>query len=241
MKGLLLSATAFIALALPAAAADMPEKAKQYGPPPVVSCNWCGFETGVFGGGGWSFLSPDQNISPFSDPKGKGYMIGGYARYLWDYKHIVGGFTVDYAVADINEDQSATFKGFPVGSSVGLHSKIDALASVRGNIGVSIGQSILLYGTAGLGYGKANVDIDYCAASKACIGVASARESLWGWVAGAGLDWKIANNIVIGAEYLHFDFGSQSYNFTLASFPIVLGARADTTVDVVKAKLGFRF
>lgn len=236
MKGFVIAAT-LLAGVLPAASADMPEKAKQYNPPQVPACTHCGFYAGGHVLYGWGSMSPEIDITPFSDPAPKGWGGGGHVGYLWQFGHVAGGLEVDYSVADINQDQSVAVGG----GSIGLTTKFSALGSARGRGGFILGD-LFLYGTGGLAFAKSKASINFC--DPDCITVASAAENHFGWVLGGGIEWKIVNNIVIGVEGLHYDFGTQQHNFALNpafTTPIVLGIKADSTVDVVRGRMSFRF
>lgn len=228
MKGFVIAAT-LLAGVLPAASADMPEKAKQYAPPPVVSCAWCGPEIAVLGGWGWGETRPDIT-TPFASPKQDGWLVGGSALYRWQpgKGQFVFGLGLDYTFADIKEDQV-------VGKTT-LHTKFEHLASARAQAGFAIGDSVLIYGDAGIAFAKAKAGVDFGTTT-----VATANENLWGYVVGGGIDFKLAPNIVVGADYSYYGFGKQSYDFVLTGLPIVLGVNADTSVQVIRGKLGVRF
>lgn len=231
MKGFLLAAT-FLAGTFPAAAADLPEKGQKYGPPPVVTCNWCGFYMGVHGGYGWANITPDIDITPFSDPSAKGWVIGGHAGYNWVYGNLLGGLEIDYSRSDIKEDQRDI-------SGLGLHTKFGTLASARARFGFILGD-LLLYGTGGLGLAKSEASVDFC--GKTCTTIATANETHFGYVIGGGAEYQIIRNVVLRGEYLFYDFGKQSHNFSLAGgLPLVLGVKADSTVGVARGGVSIKF
>src|SRR5207244_13148951 len=81
-----------------------------------------------------------------------------------------------------------------------IHSKIDALGSARARVGYLFTPNLLAYGTAGLGWGRSELNI---------VGF-DAKPTLFGWVAGGGMEYKLFQHVRIRGEYLHYDFGSTS-------------------------------
>jgi outer membrane immunogenic protein len=182
-------------------------------------------------------------------------VFGGQAGYNWQRGNFVGGIEIDYSFADLKETQSfsETFvpdihvdavAPAPVTTTWSLHTKVDALASARARAGFLIGPDFYIYGTGGIGWArsKANVDRDRCIGGE-CLNVfaASAVENNFGWVAGAGAEYRLWQNVSLGVTYLHYDFGSTNYAFSVAERPITFSVKSDLTVDVVRGALNFRF
>ena len=180
--GILLSSIAGAACAadLPAPPAAPYSKA-----PPLVSpvTNWSGFYIGAMGG----YASENT-----SDPLGiKGGFGGGTVGYNWQFNNIVAGIEADGAFADISN--SATAAG------VTATAKIDALATVRGRVGVAFDQ-VLLYGTAGLELADTKVT-----ASGFGVTISDSKTQT-GWTAGAGVEWMFMPRWSLKAEYLYRRF-----------------------------------
>jgi outer membrane immunogenic protein len=60
---------------------------------------------------------------------------------------------------------------------------------------------LLAYGTAGLGWGHSELTL-----SHPFLGAVSADSNEFGWTAGAGLEYKFIEHVLLRAEYLHYDF-----------------------------------
>src|SRR4051794_1039700 len=186
-----------------AQAADMPLKAPPRAAP--YYSDWTGFYIFGFGGYSWGKISPDdfsfgEINSHLHNPKPKGGVFGFGGGYLWQYGAWVGGLEVDYGFSDEKEDQGFSCDRIVVrsqstscGSRVALHSKIDALGSARARVGYLFTPSLLAYGTAGLGWGRSELEI---------AGVLDAKPNLFGWVAGGGMEYKLFEHIRIRGEYL---------------------------------------
>jgi outer membrane immunogenic protein len=235
-----------------AQAADMPLKAPPRAAP--VYNDWTGFYLGVHGGYGWGKGTPDDasaiaelTDSPFHNPKPKGGVFGGHAGYNWQTGRFVGGLEVDYSFAKLKETQSFSYQ-YPVDcddnnencsydtNSRTLSSKVDALASARARAGFLVSDSLLAYGTAGIGWARSQASATFTNCLQCDTETFTAKSNNFGWVAGGGLEYKLTQNILLRGEYLHYDFGSVGYAFE--SGPTV---NAKLTVDVARGGLSFKF
>jgi outer membrane immunogenic protein len=223
MKKVLLGSTVIAGLVLAGAAqaADMPLKAPPRAAP--YYSDWTGFYLFGFGGYSWGKISPDDEFGQeidigvrggFHDPKPKGGVFGFGGGYNYQYGAWVGGVEVDYGFSDERETQTITFRDVETERLVTerLHSKIDALGSARLRVGYLWTPNLLAYGTAGIGWGRAQLSFSVC--DPFC-DTSTAKPNLFGWVVGGGLEWKVPGfeHVRIRGEYLHFDFGSTGYAF----------------------------
>lgn len=99
-----------------------------------------------------------------------------------------------------------------------------SLWSVRARFGIITSEVYHLYATMGIGGERASATLsgtyssgdsstgNYCSASyygEYCgSGAASVSKDLVGLVLGAGAEWKIWSNVIVGAEYLHYALAS---------------------------------
>ncbi len=180
-----------------AGAADLAVKAPPvYKAPPVILSDWAGFYLGVHGGYGWGDWSANGlNHAPAS-VNTKGGLFGGHAGYNWQFGSYVVGVEGDFDGADIT-GSSIFHPDNPAAFSV----KTDELASIRGRAGYIVAPNVLAYATGGAGWGH----------TKISSGVTPDEDiSQWGWVAGAGLEYKFWGNFIARAEYLHYGFDNGS-------------------------------
>jgi outer membrane immunogenic protein len=83
-------------------------------------------------------------------------------------------------------------------------------------LGNLVTPTILLYGTGGLAYGLSNSNAfaiyDVSSAITDEIGPGGATKSAFrlGWTAGGGVEWMLANNWSVKADYLYYDLGTTS-------------------------------
>jgi outer membrane immunogenic protein len=180
-------------------AADLPAPNAPYTKAPAVvspATNWSGFYIGAMGGYA-SQTGGDPNINPISVKGGFG---GATVGYNWQFGTIVAGIEADGAWANVNGTVTgnAPINGVLVPASV--TDKLNALATVRGRIGVAFDQ-VLLYGTAGLAIADNKM-------SASALGVTvSDNKTQTGWTAGAGVEWMFIPRWSLKAEYLYRSFG----------------------------------
>ncbi len=237
-----------------AVAADMPVR-----PPPAVAPiaapvyvpDWVGFYVGIHGGGGWGKESIDPGFtesttpffftSPNTSPKGG--VFGAQAGYNWQWGPVVGGLEVDFSGADIKESTTFFDPFFPT-TFFTREFKIDELASARGRLGYLIFPNLLLYGTAGIGWGHTRLTTSVAETLTGFFATQTSFENEFGWVAGVGLEWKFIDHWLLRGEWLHYDFG-RSNQFDLVT-PVVnpgvfFPENVRTTVDVARAALSYKF
>jgi outer membrane immunogenic protein len=256
--GLLASVAAGAGSAL---AADLPVRPAPPVAAPAICCavpDWVGFYVGIHGGGGWGHESfePSESFSflgtpfPFVVPPNaspKGGVFGFQFGHNWQWGQVVGGLEIDFSGADIKET-TTFFSPLVPFTSFTRDKKIDELASARGRLGYLIFPNLLLYGTAGIGWGHERITTTGLFAPGGIpvfLASGSSELSQFGWVAGVGLEWKFFNNWLLRGEWLHYDFGrvtSPNNNFALNDLVFFLdNGNVRTTVDVARAALSYKF
>lgn len=203
-----------------------------------------------------TFVLPND-VSP------KGGVFGFQFGHNWQWGPVVGGLELDYSGADLTGSSAfSVVTTQNVGTSLAprvntftdtlsTDKKIDALASVRGRLGYLIFPNWLFYGTAGIGWGHERIDI-VATEIKTPQGQAgflnfeedaTSNLNMFGWVAGAGLEWKFANSWLLRGEWLHYDFlrvTNSTNNPNLFGIGVDTG-NVRTTVDVARAAISYKF
>jgi opacity protein-like surface antigen len=259
MRGKLLFGIGLLAFAAAGAgsavAADI--AARPMGPPPavapVVVPDWVGFYVGIHGGGGGGHTSfdpqhsftatgftPNSFATPDANPSGG--VFGFQFGHNWQWGPVVGGLEIDFSGADINE--SSTFfvlPAFPFDTFTG-EVKVDELASARGRLGYLIFPNWLLYGTAGIGWGhfRLNTSDTFSIPGFTSVTSATSYANEFGWVVGAGLEWRFWDHWFLRGEWLHYDFGRVTHTDTAFAFPFD-NVNVRTTIDVGRAALSYKF
>jgi opacity protein-like surface antigen len=213
-------------------------------PPPaaLLPSGWAGFYIGIHGGYGWGHESIQEDISPLSNPSPKGGVFGGQIGYNWQFGTFVAGLEVDSSWADLKDSQSVTaaavILGVPVSETLSLSSKVDYLGSARVRAGFLATPDWLIYGTGGLGWARDSMTIsDTVTVGGVTVSASeSASKTHIGWAAGGGVEYKLLPNLLLRAEYLHYGFSSETYNFSLGDT-----LNSKLSVDVVRGGLSYKF
>jgi outer membrane immunogenic protein len=161
-----------------------------------------------------------------------GVIAGGQAGYNWKVKNVVLGVEVDFQ--GMSDSQGATittlapspvFPAQPVNGTTTLFERIDTLGTIRGRVGVLANPNALIYATGGLAFASVhtsavyNQNVPFVGGGTPNIfpygSTASASSERYGWVVGAGLEWKLNPKWSIKAEYLYADLGNLTANTTL--------------------------
>ena len=201
-----------------AGAADLATKAPPRVAAPVYLSDWAGFYIGINGGYGWGETKFDFFTGDNAKPKGG--LVGGHAGYNWQYGSVVGGLEADFDGADIKQTVSR----------FSLEEKTNELASARARLGYVVFPGLLAYGAAGAGWGHSSFTFASGTSSNA---------NQFGWVAGAGLEYKLVEHVLLRAEYLHYDFAKTGVSAVDARTGLI--PNFSETIDVVRGGLSYKF
>ena len=161
--------------------------------------------TGVYLGAdvGGAWASVQSN--PVGTGSTSGAVGGLYAGYNWQFApQWLLGVDLDMSWTDL--------------------SRVNWLTSMRGRIGFLPAWTVLLYFTGGAAWSE----IDN---SQVSLGIQNQSKS--GWVVGAGVEWAPwANNWLVRAEYLNYNFGG----VWVGPF-----GTSDLTINEVRAGLAYKF
>jgi outer membrane immunogenic protein len=187
--------------------------------PPIADpgYNWTGFYVGINGGGAWGNSQWD-GLNKFDVSGG---MIGGTIGYNWQVGQIVVG-----AEGDIDWSGVKGNTGVLCGASCETRNKW--LATIRGRLGYAFDR-FLPYITAGLAAGDINATRP---------GFPGGSSSNAGWTVGAGLEFGIASNVSVKAEYLYVDLGDFNCGFNCG---LVANGNVSYDANVFRGGLNIRF
>jgi outer membrane immunogenic protein len=202
-----------------AGAADLAVKAPAAPPPPVILSDWTGFYLGVHGGYG----SADEkfDFNSFANSTLTGGLAGIHGGYNWQFGNVVAGVELDWDGAGLTKSIPVTVAG--AGDTLKIQT--DTLVSARARLGYVVTSDLLAYGTAGGGWGHNKL-------SSAALGTDDLNTQ-FGWVAGAGLEYKVWGPLIARVEYLHYDFDK-------TKLPN-LGDYVKESVDTVRGGLSYKF
>jgi outer membrane immunogenic protein len=226
MKKLLLGATAMIAFAAPALAADLPartySKAPAYTAPEVVY-NWTGFYVGGNIGGAF----PGGNNIDGTNSRFMGGLQGG-ADYQFATNWVIGA-EAQYDWLAGNHNSGVLF---PAGTLV--TGNTNGLGSVTGRIGYTWGPA-LLYAKGGYGWRDSTLGVSAGGVPVAFTTDANHKD---GYTVGGGLEYMFAPNWSAKAEYQYYNFGSTTFTGGPAE---IIGSRFRNDEHTVKLGVNYRF
>jgi len=251
-----LAVAAAIGLSTGAPAADMP--VKEPGVVPIY--NWTGLYLGLNGGYGWSsepialtaspaavqmtFLEVPGVTSIAGDPKG--YLGGAQLGYNVQKGRIVYGVEADIDHAHISSSQDINRVVGVVGRTYHGEQKLDWLGTVRGRLGYTPVDRLLVYATGGLAVGHASVNFSLTTDAGCTIGTCltgpSTSKTLWGWALGGGLEYALAPHWSVKGEYLYYDLGDIDTTVHDPAIPSwAMTGTAHMRGNVARAGLNYKF
>ena len=106
----------------------------------------------------------------------------------------------------------------------------------------------MFYGTGGFAYGGGSAHANFFDFNNSFGWGGSTSPSRAGWTLGAGVEYAITNNIILGAEYLYYDLGSHT-NDACGDRPFehatsagrIRQREADIDGSIVRARLSYKF
>jgi outer membrane immunogenic protein len=259
----LLCGVAAIAIAAavsgPVAAADIVPpyaKAVPYAP------TWAGGYVGIHAGYGWSkwkhTCSQDSTktctssgslgqalLTNFNSSGGDhigGAVLGMHGGYNFQWNILVAGVEADLTLTPGwqacagNEAGLLGGGGAPSGmcsNTTVAHARIDWLSSVRGRVGIAFDRA-LVYATGGVAWVKRHIVVGSESSGANYQGIVA------GWVAGAGIEYKVSQFASIRGEFLHYGF-HEDLRFGTPSGPQNWGHGGLDSITVVRVGASFHF
>jgi len=252
-----------------ASAADMEIKTPVL-PVPVAAYNWGGLYVGGNIGYGWgaasdpglSFVDPAPgvgfagyfaaggNVTPNLNPSG--LIGGGQIGFNWTLSPSwVAGLVTDFQGSGIKDSATNTVTPpafVPPTTSLQSNSEqIDWFGTLRAKLGFAQ-NNWLLYGTGGLAYGRVAASGCICFGTIPVVGplnfTGSNSATNVGWAVGAGLNYGLTSNWIVGIEYLYVDLGNVSYvetttNALVPASSVTINNRA--AVQIARVSLDYKF
>lgn len=210
------------------------------------SSKWSGLYIGAHAGGVWGDVEVRDGPDPGVNPGPFNYDVDGWfggltSGYNLQYQGFLIGIEGDLGFIDPDgEGRIPSAAPSPHYQALTLDSGF--YADVTARLGVTFGET-LVYGKGGWAYyegeaKQATTRIEY---SKTGTG------SFSGWVLGGGIEHFVTPNLSLKAEYLHFDFGTESgYQTALVADPptpagYVFRNHHDVEIDTVKVGFNYHF
>lgn len=190
---LLTTVLALAAFTGAAAAADLGVKVMP-APVPVLlpAFTWTGLYVGVQAGYSWN---RDDWDDVNGGPNSKGFVGGGHIGYNYQINMLVLGVEASLVASGASGSKDC------VPGQIRCRSEHDWAGDLRAKAGVALDRT-LVYGAAGVAAESVELKAD---SSKA-------KETIWGYTLGAGVDYALTNNIILGVEYKFTDLGRENLN-----------------------------
>jgi outer membrane immunogenic protein len=197
--------------------------------------SWTGLYLGLQAGAGWSdtdWTGPAAffGVNTFSTTP-DGWLFGGHVGYNLQIGPWVIGAEVSYSGSTLREAEVGPVAVFPQDS---FTTKIEDLFTATGRIGYAT-STWMVYARGG--YANSEVTLSGLSGPPVAGVTFNTSERIDGWTAGAGLEYKLTRNIVLGLEY---NFVSLSGSFATTSGGAVLGiplaVDLDSDIHTVKGR-----
>jgi outer membrane immunogenic protein len=248
-----------VAAAQPGRAADLTPRLDVT--PRVAVSNWSGCYVGANVGG----ILSDSKILPHPGPAFSPELVAGYTTVhnLTDFggvtyggqagcnwqggSPVVFGFELDFNGSSLNISQTASIPRVDVGISTrGAHVEpvtqgLSWFSTYRGRLGFEMGPW-LVYGTGGLALAKINTSYSDVFPNGFVGHIGSDSRTRVGWTAGGGVEYALAGNWSVKAEYLYLNFGSYVFR---ANETLPAASYWEVTVQprehIVRAGVNYKF
>ena len=234
-----------------ALAADVARPVYKAPPPaPVAPYSWTGFYVGIHGGGAWfdkdwfypcsatNLLIPGPCDLSQGGHSGSSWLAGGQIGFNYQVGQWVWGIEAQFSATRIKGDNLDI--AFPTQER--LHSRTDFIGTVAPRLGLAWDR-VLLYAKGGVAWAHDDYWLTGVQAHVAGMTFATANETRWGWMVGAGVEYGLAQNWSVKVEYNYLDFGTKRIFFT--STGVVPQPPFDEDIEqrihVAKVGLNYRF
>jgi outer membrane immunogenic protein len=200
-----------------------------YSHEPVYS--WTGFYAGIHGGYGWSRFKGSDPVAGDSTVNARGWLGGVQLGYNYQVGKFVIGVEGDYSWADVKNVTSD-----PLGLGGGEATlKNDYFITAAARLGYAFDRS-LLYVKGGGAWTRDKIDITDGVGG---FGNGTFRRS--GWMAGAGIEYAVWNNLSAKIEYNILSFGSIDETLTTGGGLAATTPSVSFQTHLVKVGLNYKF
>jgi outer membrane immunogenic protein len=240
MKKVLLVTASLIALgaAAPAVAADLAARPYTKAPAMIAAVyDWSGFYIGANGGWGssrssWDFL---PGVLAFGEGShdASGGTVGGQVGYRWQAGTWVFGVEAQGNWADFKGSNISLFD-----ATVRNESRIDAFGLFTGQVGYAA-NNVLFYVKGGAAVTSNDYRRFFVATNT--LFASSNDDTRWGGTVGVGLEYGFAPNWSFGVEYNHLFMQDRTLGLTTPGGLFAGNVRVDQDVDLVTARLNYKF
>lgn len=244
--GFLASCALLLATSAYAADAIIYEPVSPPAPERFEAYDWSGFYVGAHAGYGTGkarttmntlnaagdMLTPTANVSFDAD----GFLGGAQVGYNFQADQFVFGVEGEYSFANIK----GSFHFDPTRPEAMAGGKLSSIAAIKARAGVAFDRT-LLFATAGYAMGKIESHINNYWALAPAVDVATGKDTLHGFVAGAGVEHALTDNISLKGEYNFYGFGRGDFNMLSSALPPGAVLKTEPKINLHTFKVGVNF
>lgn len=145
-------------------------------------------------------------------------LLGLKGGYNWESDKTVYGFEIDYrTMSGAGVQRTSSYAKSIVSEVIGMSTQAESQASVswlttlRGRLGYEVSDKMLPYVTGGLAWGRVSTQgsVKYLTdtgAGSTTLNYGS-KSTQSGWTLGAGVDYRLSNDLLFNVSYLYVDLG----------------------------------
>ena len=244
MRKFVAGACAIAALApVTAAAADLPAAPRYRAAAPYPAAapvepplyTWTGLYAGFNLGYGLGHVERNggfRDVATSGRPRG--VIGGGQLGYNVQAGHAVFGLEADLQASGQRAQTTIATPGVVIREK----DEIPWFGTVRGRLGFTPTDGLLLYATGGLAYGRAKASGTVTVPTFRAASFEASDVKL-GWTVGGGIEAALIGHWTMKVEYLRVDLGNLALSTTVGGAPLSSNARIKD--DIVRAGLNYRF
>jgi len=256
LNRVLLSAAALITFtAVNAKAADLPFQ--HAAPTPILATaplfTWTGFYAGVNAGSVWddsklTLSDIDSSFVLVNNSDNARFTGGAQIGYNYQFGGAVFGLEADINRLNLRHSYAEAFADDFNTGTLTAEQRVRWFSTLRGRLGFTPMERLLVYGTGGLAFGKVRTSTSYVGSgvddgAPFSINIAGSDSTTrWGWTLGAGAEYAFTNNLSLKGEYSYVDLGSKNY---AAVDPVRDepndNVKAESKFHVLRVGLNYRF
>ncbi len=234
-------------------AADLPAGAMvTKAPAAVLAYRWTGCYLGANVGGGsdraafFDATPPRPSGLDHGTPRGTGALGGGQIGCDYQAGNWVLGLQGMLEAANLNG--TSHFEPGPADPQFpnvfDMRSRVSSLATATARVGYAVQPQVLVYVKGGGAWMRSSVDYTVSGMGAFTFPFAGS-DTRTGWTVGGGVEFLIAPNWSVFAEYNYMDFGSKTLTLlgngltnTGATVPVLVSHRIDTAMFGVNYRFG---
>lgn len=189
--------------------------------------DWTGLYLGAHGGYVWG----EADVGYEGDDGGgdlDGFWGGALAGYNFQTWSFVLGVEGDLGAGDVNGNGAVTVPP-PQPASYYTYD-LDWNAHLRARAGVAV-EKLLFFVSVGLAAAQHTLSVEENNQSHG-----DDSQTHYGWTIGAGVEYALTGNLLLRAEYLYDDYGSETYSDDAGD-----DYEVDLTAQTVRAALSYKF